>query len=428
MVAAERGTHMVDAAAPRGTYDILPDQASKWQRIEGSIRDLCRVFGYREIRTPVFEYTDLFTRGIGEATDIVEKEMYTFEDKGGRSLTLRPEGTAPVVRAYLENKLYGEAQPVKVYYIGPMFRYERPQAGRYRQFFQFGAEAIGSQDPFLDVEMIVMPVRLYESLGLSRFIIKLNSLGCPRCRPRYREVLSGFLAPRLDELCSSCRSRYERNPLRILDCKRERCREQLDGVPAIFDYLCDECGEHFRAVTEYLDDMGFDYELDQTLVRGFDYYTKTVFEIITPELGAQDAISGGGRYDGLVEECGGKPTPGVGVAVGLDRLVLALETHGISVPSADDVDVFVAGIGSGVRSYVTRLVTELRDRATVTEIDYTGKSLRAQMRVADKLKARRVVIIGEDELTKGVASVRDMYSGEQREVPLDDIVDFLAQV
>lgn len=415
------------ATAPRGTRDVLPEEAARWQRLEAATRRVFHTFGYGEIRTPMFEHTELFQRGIGETTDIVQKEMYTFMDRGDRSLTLRPEGTAPVVRAYVEHKLYAGVQPVKLYYIGPMFRYERPQAGRYRQFHQIGAEALGSSDPALDAEMIAMPITLYEEMGLRDVRVLLNSIGCPVCRPRYREQLRAHLAPRLDRLCATCQTRYERNPLRLLDCKVPQCRELTEDVPSILDFLCDECGQHFGAVRTHLDRMGLTYRLEKRLVRGFDYYTKTVFELISPHLGAQDAVGGGGRYDGLVAEMGGPDTPAVGFAVGVERLLLALEAEGQN--TEDGVArprVYVAAISPDDRSQVVELTYRLRRAGVYAEMDYAGRSLRAQMRAAGQRGAAHVAIVGGEEAQRGMVRLRDMNTGAEREVAMARVVEVLA--
>lgn len=415
------------ATAPRGTRDVLPEEAARWQRLEAATRRVFHTFGYGEIRTPMFEHTELFQRGIGETTDIVQKEMYTFMDRGDRSLTLRPEGTAPVVRAYVEHKLYAGVQPVKLYYIGPMFRYERPQAGRYRQFHQIGAEAMGSADAAVDAEMIAMPITLYEEMGLRDVQVLLNSIGCPVCRPAYRELLRAHLAPRREELCGTCQTRYERNPLRLLDCKVPRCRELTEDVPSILDTLCDECRDHFAAVRTHLDRMGLTYQLEKRLVRGFDYYTKTVFELVSPHLGAQDAVGGGGRYDGLVAEMGGPDTPAVGFAVGVERLLLALEAEGRE--KGDGLarpHVYVAALGPDDRAQVVELTYRLRRAGVYAEMDYAGRSLRAQMRAAGQRGAAHVAIVGGEEAQRGMVRLRDMNTGAEREVALGHVVEVLS--
>lgn len=412
----------MDITAPRGTNDIMPDEVGKWQYLEEKIRSICRAYGYREIRTPIFEETALFQRGIGAATDIVEKEMYTFIDKGGRSMTLRPEGTAPVVRAYLEHKMYGGPQPLKLYYIGPMFRYERPQAGRYRQFHQFGAEVIGVGAPEVDAEVIELATYLYSTIGLEDVEVQINSIGCPGCRGRYREVLRDALAARLDSLCKNCVRRYERNPLRMLDCKEEGCRKAMADLPPIVEYLCPECAEHFRKVRGCLDDFSIPYVINPRLVRGFDYYTKTVFEVTYRGLGAQDAIGGGGRYDGLIAAYGGPPTPAVGFAAGVERVLLTLESRGKELPLEERLDVYIAIVADKGKGVGLPLLRDMRHSGLKADIDYLGRSLKSQMKVANRAGARFAVIIGEDELSKGMAMVRDMEAGSDEEIPFNQVV------
>lgn len=407
--------------APRGTRDLLPDELAVWQRIEHLAREAFRLHGYGEIRTPLFEASELFVRGIGAGTDIVEKEMYTFTDRGGRQVALRPEGTASVVRAYLEHNLHAGPQPVKLYYLGPMFRYERPQAGRYRQFHQFGAEALGSQDPALDAEAILIPYDLYCTLGLKGLDLRVNSIGCPACRPRFREDLIAYLRPRAGTLCNSHRGSFERNPLRVLDCKTDACREATVDAPSIGSYLCDECGSHFAAVRRLLEGLEVAYRVDQRLVRGLDYYTKTVFEITAESLGAQDAVAGGGRYDGLVEELGGPPVPAVGFAAGLERVVLALQRQG-----SDDLDgrrplVFVAAVGDGVREAARLLTFRLRRAGIAAATDYGDRSMKAQMKAADRLGVPLVVVVGEEEWARGQVVLREMATGDQVTIAAADL-------
>ncbi|HEY8449629.1 MAG TPA: histidine--tRNA ligase [Bacillota bacterium] len=412
---------------PRGTNDILPDEAAQWQALERTIREVCRDFGYGEIRTPIFEHTELFARTAGEATDVVRKEMYTFLDRGDRSLTLRPEGTAAVVRAYLEHHLHARPQPVKLYYLStPMFRYERPQAGRYRQHHQFGAEALGSADPALDAELITLPIELLRRLGLTGLAVKLNSIGCPVCRPGYLRALKAYFSPHLEALCADCRHRYELNPLRLLDCKVEGCRALRRDAPRILEHLCAECADHFRRLRGYLEALGIDYELEPTLVRGFDYYTKTVFEVVYGGLGAQDAVCGGGRYDGLVEALGGEPTPAIGFGLGMERLLLTLRAAGAEPPPPPPLAVFVASAGEETRRQAIELVYALRRRGVAADTDYGGRSLRSQMRFADRYPARFVAILGERELAAGEIPVRDMRSGEQQTLPWAELVERLA--
>lgn len=406
---------------PRGTNDILPGNSEHWQVIEAKIRDICHNFGYQEIRTPIFEHTELFERGIGETTDIVEKEMYSFADRGERSITLRPEGTAPVVRAFLENKLYADPLPAKLYYIGPMFRYEKPQAGRYRQFYQFGVEAIGSSEPALDVEMINLPIEFYKACGLSGFQVHINSIGCPTCRPTYRDTLKEMFSDQLEEFCGSCQGRIERNPLRVLDCKVPQCQELISNIPLVLDSLCPDCSDHFAQVRKYLDLLDIEYIINPKLVRGFDYYTRTVFEIIVPSLGAQNAIGGGGRYDGLVEECGGSPLPAVGFAVGLDRLLLSLEKQTDNIFTEQKPQGFVAHFGGETKAVAIKIVNDLRKLGFWVEMDYLDRSLRAQMRAANRFDCDWVVMVGEEELAANEIKIRWMGSGEEKNVKLEVI-------
>lgn len=410
---------------PRGTNDIIPGEVEKWQFIEDVIRDVCRTYGYREIRTPIFEHTELFKRGVGETTDIVEKEMYTFIDRGERSVTLRPEGTAAVVRAYLENKLYTGPQPVKLYYIGPMFRYDRPQAGRYRQFHQFGVEVLGAHSPGIDAEVIAMAMEVYKRLGLRGLELHINSLGCPECRPKLRERLKEFLHTRLDQFCPTCQDRFERNPMRILDCKNEKCRALAAGAPTTLDCLCDECSAFFEAVKEHLEDLGIEYVVDKKLVRGLDYYTHTAFEIMAPGIGAQSSVGGGGRYNGLVEQCGGKDTPGIGYALGLERIILTMEQQGVKFPPAWRPDIFVVTACAEAERAAFKLLSKLREKGYKADKDYNGRSLKAQMKYAGKLNARYTAILGENELKNGTAMMKDMNTGEQQEIPVDKIPELL---
>ena len=411
--------------APRGTKDILPDSVERWRYVEEKIREICRCFGYSEIRTPLFEHTELFQRGIGDTTDVVEKEMYTFTDRGGRSITLRPENTAAAVRAYLEHKLYAENALTKLFYIGSMFRFDRPQKGRFREFHQFGVEALGEASPAVDAEIILLAVRFLESLGLSELSLSINSVGDPACRPVYREKLREFFREKLDGLCEDCRSRYDRNPLRILDCKNPKCQELSVGAPEITDCLCDECADHFGKVKSYLTAAGVEFTCDPRLVRGLDYYTKTAFEIKYEPLGAQSAVAGGGRYDGLVEEIGGAPTPAVGFAVGLERVMLAMETQGLFPEREGRADAFVVAMGDAAREEAFRLLAELRDAGLAALTDYAGRSMKSQMKQADKAKARYALILGEDELGKGVVTLRNMETSAQEQVARDEIVNKL---
>jgi histidyl-tRNA synthetase len=405
--------------APRGTRDVLPGETEKWQKIEKIARRIFSLYNYREIRTPIFEDTSLFERSIGANTDIVEKEMYTFLDKKGRSLTLRPEGTAPVVRAYLEHKLYSRGGLEKFFYIGPFFRYERPQAGRNRQFNQVGVEAIGSDNPALDAEVIRLSLDFLNSLGLKTLQVSLNSIGCSACQPVYRKGLQEFLEKHLEEFCNDCRERARRNPLRVLDCKREKCIVLVEDAPATLDFLCPSCEAHFETVRRYLDALGTIYELSPRLVRGLDYYTKTTFEIVHSGLGAQNAVAGGGRFDRLVEEFGGKPTPAVGFAAGVDRIALIMgRGEEESARGGDAPIVYIATAGREYLEECMLLLNDLRSSGVSAEMDYDGRSLKSQFRVADKLGVRFAIILGQEGLI-----LRDMRKGEQKEVKREEIID-----
>ncbi|MDQ7841750.1 MAG: histidine--tRNA ligase [bacterium] len=399
--------------APRGMRDILPGEVERWQALEAEVHELAARYGFREIRTPVVEHTDVFQRTVGEATDLVEKEMYTFSDRGGRSLSLRPEGTAPVMRAFLEHGLARQPQPVKLYYIAPMFRYDRPQRGRYRQHTQFGAEIIGSPDPSADAEVLALPVRLLQQVGLSEVEVRLNSVGDAACRPRYLAALRDYFRPRVTDLCEDCRRRYEEHPLRILDCKREGCHRITRGAPPVFGYLCEACAAHFEGVRAQFDLLGIKYSIDPFIVRGLDYYTRTAVEVYSGRLGAQNAMFGGGRYDGLAEQLGGPPTPGVGFGFGLDRLLLVGEQEGLARPLDRGIEVMVVTIGPAARSEGFRLADELRQAGIRTDGDLLARSVAAQMKHADRLGARIAVVLGDDELAAGTITLREMATGEQ---------------
>ncbi|HDL18524.1 MAG TPA: histidine--tRNA ligase, partial [Bacteroidetes bacterium] len=386
---------------PRGTKDILPGEMPKWHYLEHVLRDIFTKYNFREIRTPVFEDTDLFARGIGGTTDIVQKEMYTFLDKGGKSYTLRPEMTAPVVRAYLQHHLGQTKALQKMYYIAPMFRQERPQAGRFRQFHQYGVEIMGTQAPLADVEIITVGVEFLRRLGLKDIHLKLNSVGCLVCRPVYKLELQNQLRPVLEQLCGDCRNRFHTNPLRILDCKKENCRALTEEVDPIDNYLCDECKSHFGEVKALLTEVKIPFEPDKRLVRGLDYYTKTAFEIITDQLGSQDAICGGGRYDMLAKEIGGDAVPGVGFAAGLERLITVMDKAGLFPETDPHLDLYLIGLGDAARSWVYRTAMQLRRNNLICEIDYQQRSLKAQMREANRLNAGFTAIVGENELKNG---------------------------
>ena len=404
---------------PRGTNDILPGDVEKWQYVEKVARDICRRFNVSEIRTPLFEHTELFQRGVGETTDIVEKEMYTFQDRGERSLTLRPEGTASAVRSYVENKLYAQPQPTKLFYIGPMFRYERPQAGRYRQFHQFGVEVLGVNEPSVDAELIALATTFYKELGLTGVTLEINSVGSPASRKAHREALIGHLTPVREQLCKDCNNRFERNPMRILDCKNETCKTLTVDAPKMLDHLTDEDATHFKAVCEYLDAFGIEYKVNPRMVRGLDYYTQTAFEFI--ESGT--TLIGGGRYNGMVQELGGPDLPGIGFAVGVERILLALNTQGIELPVHKGVEVFLVALGEAAQKKTTVLLQQLRAAGIVADKDYLGKSMKAQMKTADRLQAKQVIILGDDELAQGIANVKTMETGEQTSVALTDLID-----
>jgi histidyl-tRNA synthetase len=413
---------------PRGTNDFLPDMTAKWQEVEALLRCLCREYGYGELRTPIFEETELFSRGVGETTDIVQKEMYTFADHGGRSITLRPENTASACRAYLENKLYGQVQPVKLYYLGPMFRYEKPQAGRFRQFHQFGLEVFGSSAPAADAEVISFAWDLYNRLQIKNLQLKLNSVGCPACRPAYKTALEDYFRPHLPELCATCRERFERNPLRIFDCKSEICQQIAALAPLLSDYLCPECHDHFAAVQELLKAADIPFELNPHLVRGLDYYTKTAFEIEVSGIGAQSALCGGGRYDGLIEEIGGEATPAVGFALGMERIFTALAAQNDDIETGNGLDVYIISpADQQFKAAAFTLACRLRQSGLSVELEFGDKSFKAQMKAADRLQAAWAVIFGESEFAAGCAAVRDMTSGEQVELPLAKIRQYLLE-
>lgn len=409
--------------APRGTKDILPDTVGDWNYVEGEIRELCRRFGYSEIRTPIFEHTELFQRGIGEGTDVVDKEMYTFTDRGERSITLRPENTASAVRAYLQNKLYAQSNLVKLFYIGSMFRYDRPQAGRMREFHQFGVEALGEANPAVDAEVILLAMNLLEGLGLKDLELSINSVGCPTCRSKYRTMLQDFFRDKLEDLCEDCRSRFERSPLRILDCKKDSDKPYMADAPKITDCLCEECADHFAKLKELLTSAGISFTHDPRLVRGLDYYTKTAFEIKYPPLGAQSAVAGGGRYDGLIEEMGGNPTPAVGFATGLERLLLALESQNLLPEKNRSVDAYVVALGEAAQAEGFKLLNSLRQQGLSAAMDFAGRSMKAQMKQANKLGAKYSVILGEDEIAEGVVMLRSMEDSSQAKVPMNQVAE-----
>ncbi len=405
--------------APRGTSDYLPERAAVIHWLDRQAAEIFERYQYRRLITPTFEETALFTRSIGEASDIVRKEMYTFTDRGNRSLTLRPEATAPVVRAFIEHNLGSGTMPAKLFYFANMFRYERPQAGRYREFWQLGVEALGAAEPAIDAEAIVLAMEYLASIGVEGASLLVGSMGDENCRPAYTAKLREALAGRADTLCEDCRQRLELNPLRVFDCKNPGCREVLAGAPKIIDNLCGDCRAHFEAVGRLLADVGVEFSIDPMLVRGFDYYTRTTFEIQSAKLGAQNALGGGGRYDRLVADYGGKPTPAVGFALGVERLILALDAAGARPPAAAaKTDIFIAVVSDGDRPAAFKTAVELRRRGLSVEIDYMGRSLKSQMKLADKLQAATAIIFGPDELAEGRAVVRDLATGEEKTVAL----------
>lgn len=416
---------MSGITAPRGVRDILPDESWKWAYVLDVTRKVALDFGFSEVHLPIFEQTDLFSRGIGETTDVVEKEMYTFEDRGGRSLTLRPEATASMVRAYLENKMANGPQPVKLWCAGPMFRYERPQKGRYRQFWQLDVEVMGAPNPWVDVEVIAFSLELYRRLGLSNLEVVLNSVGCPKCRPAYRKALMDYLAPRLGELCKTCQSRYERNPLRILDCKNPTCKAITEEAPDVMDSLCDECRDHFAAVREGLTAIGAQYHIDKRLVRGLDYYTKTAYEVQSGDLGAQNAVCGGGRYDGLAESIGGPHLPGVGFAAGLERVVLTMTQQGCSFGAEPALDAFVICADDDVKEKALTLMYDLRREGLHVDMDYQGRGMKGQFKSADAKKSSFALIMGGNEVQRGVVAVKDLGTGQQVEVEQGALAEHL---
>jgi len=408
----------------KGMNDILPGDIETWQHLEEQARKVFGAFGYREIRVPVAEKTELFSRSIGETTDIVEKEMYTFTDKGGTSMTLRPEGTAPVMRAFIQHKLHALDPISKLYYIGPMFRHERPQKGRYRQFHQIGAEVIGIDDPKIDAQVLAMLSHYFMTTKIPDVSLQINSLGCPGCRPTYREALIDFLEQRLSCLCADCQRRYTSNPLRVLDCKVPGCKEVTIDAPAMLDNLCIGCEAHFTQVKNHLDALEVDYTVNPRMVRGLDYYTRTTFEMVTGSLGAQNAVAAGGRYDGLIRDLGGPELPGIGFAIGLERLALMLGEQSVQPPRPE---LFIATLGEAATNAGFSMLTRLQRRGILVEMEYTGKSLKAQLRRADKIKAKRVLIIGEDELQRGMSQLRYMDESRQEEIELDSLESLLSK-
>ena len=412
--------------APRGTKDITPKDAYKWNYVENKFREICSLFGYEEMRTPVFEHTELFKRSVGDTTDIVQKEMYSFTDKGGRDITLKPEGTAGVVRAFIENKLYADTQPTKLFYITPCFRYERPQAGRQRQFHQFGIEALGSDKPSLDAEVIALAVQFFTEVGLKDLAVSINSVGCPTCRAEYNARLKEYLDKKSDVLCETCLERKDKNPMRVIDCKNPTCKENLNDIPFMVDHICDDCKDHFEKLQTYLKEMDINYVVDKTIVRGLDYYKKTAFEIISNDIGSQSTVCGGGRYDGLVEQLGGpKGVSGIGFGLGAERLLLTLENNNIEIENPKSTDIYIATIGDAAKTKSFKLIKDLRTNHISADNDHLDKSLKAQFKYSDKLNAKYTVVIGDDELANDTATLKNMKTSEQTTIKLSELVDEL---
>lgn len=409
--------------APRGTKDILPQESYKWQYIENNIRKICREFGFDEIRTPSFEHTELVQRGIGETTDIVQKEMYTFDDRGGRSITLKPEGTAPAVRAYVEHNLSQEAQPAKMYYITPVFRYERPQAGRLREHHQFGIEIFGAENPSADAEVISLAMTFLKRLGIENLKVNINSIGCPECRKNYNEALKEYFKANFENLCTTCQDRFQRNPLRILDCKNPECKEISKDAPLVLDHLCQDCKVHFEGLQEELKTLEIPFVVDPHIVRGLDYYTRTVFEIISESIGAQSTVCGGGRYNNLIKECGGSETPAVGFGLGIERLIITLEASGGTIPVPEGPAIFIAALGDAAKLKSSKIILQLRNAGISCERDLMLRSLKGQMKYANKLNARYTMVLGDDELNRNIAKLKNMENGEETEIQITNIIN-----
>lgn len=412
--------------APRGTKDIFGKDVYVWQNLENMLRSICSDFNVSEIRTPMFEHSELFQRGVGETTDIVQKEMYTFTDNGGRSISLKPEGTAGVVRAFIENKMYANAQPTKLYYISPSFRYERPQAGRMRQFHQFGVEIFGSYDSACDAEAISLVYEVLNRLKIKDVELKINSLGGPECRSKYNKILKDYIGDNLNSFCSDCQNRFEKNPLRALDCKNENCKKLIENAPSVLDNLDSECREHFEKLKNILNEMNIPYTVDSKIVRGLDYYTRTVFEFVTNEIGAQGTICGGGRYDNLVKECGGPETGAVGFAMGLERLILLINKN--SDEFVNSVDIFIGYIGEKGYLKAQSIGYEFRKNGISAEYESIGRSVKAQLKYADKIKAKYSIIIGDTEIEDNKVILKDMESGEQKEILLSEILSEIMKI
>ena len=402
----------------KGTLDVLPNESYKRQFVEQTCLEIAENFGFREIRTPVFEHTELFQRGVGDTTDVVQKEMYTFNDKGDRSITLRPEGTAGVVRSYLEHGLYNEPMPQKMCYITSCYRYEKPQAGRLREFHQFGIECLGAASPAADAEVISVAQNLFDFLGVRNLQLEINSIGCKECRKEYHKALHDYFSSHTDELCGTCKDRLDRNPMRILDCKSPVCSEIAKNAPKVTDFLCDECQTHFDSVQKYLKAMGIDFKVNPTIVRGLDYYSRTVFEFVSTDIGCQGTVCGGGRYDGLVEEVGGPKTPALGFGMGIERLMLLMENQGLAFPTPAKCELYIATMGEAALEKAVAIANALRREGMHTEVDIVGRSVKAQMKYANKIGAKFTVVMGDSELESGTVKLKNMESGEETEVSL----------
>lgn len=411
---------------PKGTKDVLPSESYKWHYVERIARETADLYCLNEIRTPTFEHTELFLRGVGDTTDIVNKEMYTFRDKGDRSITLKPEGTSGVARSFIENGLFNGAMPLKMYYITPVFRYENPQKGRLREHHQFGVEVYGGAGADTDAEVIKLAYTVLKKCGLS-VKLYINSMGCPDCRKKYNEALKGYFADKLDKLCPTCRERYNKNPLRILDCKEEGCKALCKDAPKIIDYLCDDCSAHFKKLQELLADCGVAYEINPFIVRGLDYYTKTVFEFVTTALGSQGTVCGGGRYDNLISQLGGTPTCGVGFGMGIERLLMLMEAENVIIPERENVKLYIATMGDAAYKKAFEIVSALRDKGVKAEVDHAGRGIKAQFKYADKIHAENVVTLGENELASGIAQIKHMADGSLKEVKIDEISLYFAK-
>ena len=412
--------------APRGTKDITPKDVYKWHYIEKKFREICALYGYEEIRTHIFEHTEVFSRSVGDTTDVVQKEMYTFTDRGDRQLSLKPEGTAGVIRSFIENKMYADTQPTKLYYITPCFRYERPQAGRQRQFHQFGIEVLGSDGPSVDAEVISLAVQFFNEMGLNNLSVNINSVGCPTCREEYNRKLKEYLDQKVDVLCETCLERKDKNPMRVIDCKNPHCKENLQDIPFMIDHLCEDCKDHFDKLQTYLKEMDINYVVDKTIVRGLDYYKKTAFEIISNDIGSQSTVCGGGRYDGLVEMLGGpKGISGIGFALGAERLLLTLENNNIEIENPKSTDIYIATIGDAAKTKSFKLIKDLRTNHISADNDHLDKSLKAQFKYSDKLNAKYTVVIGDDELANDTATLKNMKTSEQTTIKLSELVDEL---